>query len=302
MVSGCKGTMKKTLNKLIRKEQGQALIFALIMLAVGSLIVIPLLFFMSTGLTAGQIYEQKMEGLYAADAGVEDALWKIKNDPPASYPYSYQLADINGLTVSVLIEEVDELYGTYIGGGGIHEMWLELNSERVQPPLYDPVEDTYIHEWRLELTNKDNSNVSINSITVSYDNELEYLSGLHDEDVAGLAQGSFESFTTQFTYLTNITMLTWELLPPRPKIDGAPDPDNEIYTTVSCTFQLKGPEDAPGISAYLVAARADVGTVWEYEPFKITAQADDGGTVVSTIEAGVLEGPDSVLVGYWKVD
>ena len=301
MVSGCKGIMKKTLNKLIGKEQGQALIFALIMLAVGGLIVVPLLFFMNTGLSAGQIYEQKMEGLYAADAGVEDALWKIKNDPPASYPYSYQLTDINGLTVSVLIEEVDELYGIYVGEG-VHEEWLELVSERVQPPYYDPVEDTWIHEWRLKLTNKHSSNVAIHSITVSYDNELEYLLGLANDDVAGLNQGSFESFTTQFTYLTNITILTWELPPPRPQIDGAPDPDNEIYTTVSCTFQLNGPEEAPGITAYLVTSRQDIGTVWEYEPFKITAQADDGGTVVSTIEAGVAAGGDLVLIGYWKVD
>ena len=56
--------MKKILNKLIRNEQGQALIFALIMLAVGSLIVVPLLAFMSTGLMAAQTVEEKMNELY----------------------------------------------------------------------------------------------------------------------------------------------------------------------------------------------------------------------------------------------
>ena len=69
--------MKKILNKLIRNEQGQALIFALIMLAVGCLIVVPLLAFMSTGLMAAQTVEEKMDELYAADAGVEDAAHKI---------------------------------------------------------------------------------------------------------------------------------------------------------------------------------------------------------------------------------
>lgn len=293
--------MKRMLNRLIRNEQGRVLILAMILLAVGGLIIVPLLAFMSTGLAASQMFEQKMEGLYAADSGVEDALWKIMNDPPASYPYSYQLTDVNGLTVDIVIEEVDELYGVFVGGGGIHEAWLELESERVQPPYYDPVEDTYIHEWRLRLTNKHNSNVFIQSVTVSYSNELEYLSGLHDDEVAGLAKGSFESSTMEFTYLTNVTMLTWDFPPPRPEIDGAPDPDNEIYTTVSCTFQLVGPENAPGITAYLVLSRSDVGTVWENKPYKITAQADDG-SAVTTVLAGVLESSDAVILGSWQIE
>jgi len=294
--------MKKILNKLIRNEEGQALILALILLVVGGLIIAPLLGFMSTGLIAGQVFEKKMDGLYAADAGVEDALWKLINDPPVQYPYDYQLTGVNEMSVSVRIEEVTTFYVLHVGEGGVHNYYFELKGELVQAPYYDEGEGGYIHEWRLILTNKTHQSVKVERIIVSYLPELVYLSGLHDEDIAGLKSGSFESFTTEFTNLENITILTWEFTSPRPEIEAAPDPENEIYTTVACTFKLVGPGDAPTISVLLVTAREDIGTVWDFKPFKITAQANDEGTVVITVEAGVLESSDTVSVGFWQIE
>ena len=55
------------------------LILVLVLLVVGGLILAPLLGLMSTGLVAGQVYEKKTAELYAADAGIEDGLWKIKH-------------------------------------------------------------------------------------------------------------------------------------------------------------------------------------------------------------------------------
>lgn len=128
--------MKKILNKLIRNEEGQAMILALILLVVGGLIIAPLLGYMSTGLKVGQVYEKKMDELYAADAGVEDAIWKIQDierlksliqqvdpgySPPApggwdewtleDYPWplpSYNLGDnVNDKGVGVTIDYLD---------------------------------------------------------------------------------------------------------------------------------------------------------------------------------------------------
>jgi len=293
----------KCLKEIHKKESGQALILVVILLLLGGLIIAPLLGFMSTGLITGQVFEKKMGGLYAADAGVEDALWQLINNPPASYPYSYSLPDVNGMSVSVLIEEVTTLYGVFVGGGGVHEHWLEVESELVG--YEDPDGDgTGVYTWRLSHTNKHNSNVSIHSITVSYSTELSYLSGLDDEDVAGLADGSFNDGIRDEVVAGSKKISTWEFEPPRPTIDGAPDPEGEppVYNTVTCTFQLVGPEGAEGITAYLVTSRSDIGTVWEYEPMKITAtaQADDGSTVV--IEAGVLQSSSTLLVGSWQIE
>jgi len=286
--------MKIVLKKSIKDETGQALILVVILLLVGSLIIAPLLGFMSTGLLAGQVFEKKMGGLYAADAGVEDALWQLINNPPASYPYSYSLPDVNEMLVSILIEEVTTFYVLDVGEGGTHNYYFELEG------IYLGYTGG-VHSYRLRLTNKTNSPVKVERIIVSYSNELSYLSGLTDEDTEGLKSGSFELFDQEYIYLDSTTILTWEFTPPRPEIEAAPDPDNGDYTTVTCTFELVGPEDAAGVTVLLVAAREDIGAVWEYKPFRITAtaQADDGSTVV--IEAGVLQGTDTVLVESWEI-
>ena len=73
--------VKRTLNKLIRGEKGQALVIVLILILLGGLIIGPVLNYMSTGLKVGkEVYENKMYELYAADAGIEDALWYLQSD------------------------------------------------------------------------------------------------------------------------------------------------------------------------------------------------------------------------------
>lgn len=69
--------MKIALNK--SDEKGQALILVLILLLLASIIIAPLLGFMGTGLKSGQVFEKKMHQLYAADAGVEDAIWRLQS-------------------------------------------------------------------------------------------------------------------------------------------------------------------------------------------------------------------------------
>jgi len=106
--------MKRIMRKATRDENGKVLIMVLILLLVGGLILTPMLGLMQTGLIAGQVYERKTAELYAADAGVEDAIWRIQNDKAdfdeAGY-YSYpdledgvaELWLMNGKSVDVKI-------------------------------------------------------------------------------------------------------------------------------------------------------------------------------------------------------
>jgi hypothetical protein len=71
---------KKPCDKTPSPEKGQILIWTLLFLVLGILLIIPLLSFMSTGSKTSRVYEQKTERLYAADSGIEDAKWLIKND------------------------------------------------------------------------------------------------------------------------------------------------------------------------------------------------------------------------------
>jgi hypothetical protein len=102
--------MKNIGKRLIIDERGAAMVLALILLLVGGLIVTPLLAHMGSGILAGEIYEKRTGELYAADAGVEDAIWKIQHgevpvcvgDPIRSY----NMTDLNCKRVQYTIEYI----------------------------------------------------------------------------------------------------------------------------------------------------------------------------------------------------
>ena len=88
------------------------MVLALVLLLVSGLIAAPLLSHMGTGLVTGEVYETRTAELYAADAGVEDAVWKIQNKDgylpcsPGSPAKNYTITDVNGRTVEVTIASV----------------------------------------------------------------------------------------------------------------------------------------------------------------------------------------------------
>ena len=97
------------MKNLIRDEKGAALILALILLLIGGLISAALLNHMGSGILAGEVYEKRTAELYAADAGVEDAVLKLQHQetpvcPGSPEEWSYSIADINGRNVTVYIE------------------------------------------------------------------------------------------------------------------------------------------------------------------------------------------------------
>ncbi len=120
------------MKRLMKNEKGQALVLVLLLLLIGTLIVTPTLNLMGTGVKSGQVYEQKDDEIYAADSGVEDALWHIRNDVigdvlgtgyneydySTAYPYLYKLL-VNGKNVTVTIQNVWIPIPTVPTGGNI---------------------------------------------------------------------------------------------------------------------------------------------------------------------------------------
>ncbi|GEM_PF-931778 len=102
-----------------KKESGYVLITALVVLAMGAILISPLVSLMVIGLNAGQVVEEKTDMLYAADAGVENAILIIKNlpdsvpegklnglddDDDGTDDYEFTLSSVNGSAVDVTIE------------------------------------------------------------------------------------------------------------------------------------------------------------------------------------------------------
>lgn len=101
----------KTINK---QEQGQILILVLIIFALCSIGMVPLLDYMTTGMVTTKNEGLKTQEIYAAEAGVHDAFWKIKyvvagvptqpSDPPLQYAIA---GGVNGESVNVTISYID---------------------------------------------------------------------------------------------------------------------------------------------------------------------------------------------------
>jgi len=92
---------------LENREAGQALIMALILLALGSLLVVPTLTMASTSLNYHKVVEKNTLGTYAADSGVQYALCKLGNNP-GEFGAEPLPSEVNNRTVNVTVE--------YIGG------------------------------------------------------------------------------------------------------------------------------------------------------------------------------------------
>jgi len=110
--------MNRRLTKVLKGEKGQALVVVLILMVLGGLLIVPCLNYTATSLNTGQVHKETVALIYAADAGVGDALWGIKNEtvPIDSFDYETEFSyflpeEVNDKAVEVTIQQVWPLSG-----------------------------------------------------------------------------------------------------------------------------------------------------------------------------------------------
>lgn len=283
----------KWLAKMRRGEAGIALPIVLILLALGSLMIIPSLDYVSTSLRAGESDQRRLEGLYAADTGVEDALWRISSNVTGSLPYSYQLTDINGLSVDVTIDEVYMIAGEPINPPAGHVDWMEITRSANYT--------AGIYYYTMYLTNKGQSNIKMEWIFADLPPGLDYEAGSTGGDI------TTDDPAVSGDQAYGIS-LRWDFSAPNPTIEPGPDPGNGDYNTETHTFQLSGPPDISGVEghSFIQAKRGDISTVADVDshPFSIMVQSKDiDQTLVAAIRAGVYLGEEGQLeVSFWQIN
>lgn len=274
--------MKKWLSVLKLGESGQAMLAVLALMVLGGFLVIPALNFASTSLKTTNMFEKKLDGLYAADAGVEDALWKLKYATPDDLPYSYQLANVNGMSVDVTIARLTTIAGEEIDQSGGHVNWLASTVSVTY--------DVNHYNYTLSVTNNGSGNIYIEKILLDFPPGVEYVD---DSTVSEIIAG--DPGTISGSSATGIT-LVWTGTSDR----ISPDETKEH------SFELSGPPGIQDIEGHglLEATRADIGTSWisGIIPYSITAQAKDASNkVVATIRAGVWGAIDPDI-SCWQVN
>ena len=99
-------------------QEGRALVMALIMLGIGALLIPPFLAHVSTNLLATRVTEGGMKEQYAADSGIEYALWRLDNAVFAGQE-DYEINDKN----------VNVTWGLYTGTVQIYKITSTATSD-----------------------------------------------------------------------------------------------------------------------------------------------------------------------------
>lgn len=276
--------LTKFVCSVITGESGQALLAALVMMTLSTLVIAPYLNFISTSVNAGKITEENVAGYYAAESGLEDGLWRLLYNPPASFPYSYQLTGINGMTVNVTIEQIAEIAGQTVGNPGGHEDWLIITKEVVY--------DSGTYSYTLSIKNNGSGNIKIEQILIMLPPEAEYITGSTGGDITSDDPDVVGNPDAGIT-------LVWNIPSPYPTIAQG---DTDYHY-----FQISGPAELEGVEghSYVRATRDDVGTVWDADskPYAVSAQAyNSANELVASVRTGVWKSTSGSLeISCWRV-
>jgi hypothetical protein len=117
----------KNKKNLLKSEEGQILVYVLIVALVASLVISPLIGLTYSGYRSASIGNDKLAQFYAADTGIADAIYQIVNRGNESNPNSkvpvnfgppgttYSMPDeINGYIVNLYLERVGPGNDTYV--------------------------------------------------------------------------------------------------------------------------------------------------------------------------------------------
>ncbi|MGC9399079.1 MAG: hypothetical protein ACP5HM_08075 [Anaerolineae bacterium] len=91
-------------------ENGKTLVIALIVMGVATLLIGGFLYYVSTSQRLTTAVEEELRDHYAADAGVEHAIWRLENEPgftqsvTASGSVVYSIT-INNETVTITVTQ-----------------------------------------------------------------------------------------------------------------------------------------------------------------------------------------------------
>ncbi len=282
--------MLRFLKQIIADEKGQALPVVLALLIVGGLMVTPTLNYAATSLNSGRIIEKGVNGLYAADAGVEYALWYLKNaiPPPQQLP-----ENINRMEVALQSEELGTYtlyFGELIQTDG-HVNYLSVEGEMVWDGTAGAYKYTITVIWQPE------SGIPVIHLEeVGARIPLGY--GYQSWSAASFAENLSTNEPDEVVDGAGAYMLNWVLESPYPSVSE----DDPVQTQ---TFYITGEGSPEGDYAWVVATREDIGAIGEINGtiYRLTATATryGGGETTAEIVADAVIAEGTADIVSWQI-
>ncbi|MFC1910332.1 hypothetical protein ACFLXC_03430 [Chloroflexota bacterium] len=276
--------MIKQLRQLIKQENGQVMIAALVYLALCGLIITPIVSYADTTAQSSTLKKASTQGLYAADAGIEYVLFSIKKE----YEIPSSLSEnINGMSVTMDTVNKDEytlVAGEWVVIGGPHSADLTVSTSID----WDVDHNAYKYTITCTWFEPDPGLVKLIEVGARLPLDFEY-----EEDSAAIFG---DNLSTSEPLLDpdsqGASMLRWSL----PSI-SIEDRTQVFYITDS---------GEPGSSyGWACASRQDVGDVGELTGtfYIITATATNPqtGKVTGKIAADVMKNAYGLYIISWRV-
>lgn len=278
--------MIRLLKRLISSQRGQALPIVLALLVLGGLTIAPSLNYMATTLNHGRIIDKGINGIYAADAGVENALWFLTDNvtPPT------QLAEnINQMEVAIQTEDKGA-YTVYFGelvraGSGSQDL---STSGEIEP-------DGEAYKFTITVAREGGSTV-IHMTEVGARLPVNY--SYQPDSAEGFANNLSRAEPDKVQDASGAWMLNWEFETPYPEVSVS----EPVKTQ---TFYITGEGSQGDHYTWVVANRADIGEVGEitgelYIIRSTATQLQDGG-ITAEIVADVLIDGEVARIISWQV-
>lgn len=284
--------MPKLLKTIIRNECGQALPVVLAVMLLGGLVVPPVIDHAATGVRSARTIAKGVGGIYAAEAGVEQAIWSIRHNvaAPTQLPET-----INQMQVALQTEDRGS-YTAYFGEfvpAGEHNDWLDVAGEMVPDGEPGRYRYTITVNWQPIPGTPE---IHLGEVGIRLPPGYIYQEGSAADFSGNLA-------TTRPSTVQDAAeawMLKWTFSEPRPVLSK----QNPVGTQSVYVNYVSGSGDLNGNYAWAVAVRTDVGVVGSIVGtlyiITSTATFPQDGEVTGRVRAEILEAEKTYIIA-WRI-
>jgi len=277
--------MNRRLTKVLKGEKGQALIVVLILMVLGGLLIVPCLNYTATSLNTGQIHKETMALIYAADAGVGDALWGIKNETVPIDPFDYETEvsyflpeEVNDKAVEVTIQQVWPLSGLESDANGT----TSSRHLMITGGIIDEEEGEYKVQMSYDGSAGD---LLIDRVGVWLPPGFDYVtgssSGITTDDPTNILDWHGGK-ALEWDFLPAVNFLDLPVPPPpEPPPEGGFVPAEEYPSLRTLTFNVSPVgELAKGTYTWIRTTNINLYLSWDtnYSTYKISSTATDAAT------------------------
>jgi len=275
---------------VVRGEAGLALPVVLILLCLSGLLVVPCLSYASSSLSSGRAIGERMSGLYAADAGVEDTIRCLGQGVP---PHTVLSENLNGMAVTMQTETKGHYVlfaGEWVEGVG-HNDWLSVIGDMVWDSGAGAYRYTITVTWQAE------SGTTIHLAEVGARLPIGY--SYQPGSAAGFVDNLSLDEPSDTLDGAEAHLLEWEFSPPHPYLD-------ESNPTRTQIFYVIGEGALEDYYSWAVAQRSDIGAISELsgDVYIVIAIATrpEGGKVIATVVAEVMDMEGDISILSWQIN